>query len=263
MKHVLQHSQAARWALLLVAGGLAVSSADAAHLILQGGSRVDGRGVRLNARGDYVIETASGSRTYPAAQVLRAEADKPDGFDRAIAAANAGQDEQAIAALTEIARRNRGLGWDSRAQASIAQIQMSRNNFAGAVDAFEAVGPEGIAASPRSRPCTGRPCSRRRAMRNWAHCWMSPSVKTTGPWPHGHKLARRHQAEAAFAGAGGHGLSAYRAFSSRRSEDVQPEALYKAGVALEEMRHPKAKDMFDTLMQQYPQSDYAKRARNR
>ena len=32
---------------------------------------------------------------------------------------------------------------------------------------------------------------------------------------------------------------------------------------LEEMRHAKAQDMFDLLLKEYPQSDYAQRARNR
>ena len=45
--------------------------------------------------------------------------------------------------------------------------------------------------------------------------------------------------------------------------EVQPEALYKAGLTLEEMRHAKAQDLFDTLIEEYPQSEYAQQARNR
>ena len=45
--------------------------------------------------------------------------------------------------------------------------------------------------------------------------------------------------------------------------DVQPEALYKAGETLEELRDARAKDLFARLQREYPDSKYAARAREK
>jgi len=49
----------------------------------------------------------------------------------------------------------------------------------------------------------------------------------------------------------------------KAEKDVQPEALYKAGLVLEELRHAKARHMFDRLIKEYPESAYARKAQNR
>ena len=101
----------------------AFSSTHAAYLILKKDERrIECSSIRLNANNDYVIGTSSGSQTYPASLVARAEADKPVGFEEAITLATSGDFASSIAALKEIARKNRGLGWDDKANASIARL---------------------------------------------------------------------------------------------------------------------------------------------
>jgi hypothetical protein len=40
---------------------------------------------------------------------------------------------------------------------------------------------------------------------------------------------------------------------------VQPEALYKGVILLDEMRHPRADDLRKRLMSSYPDSSYARK----
>lgn len=44
---------------------------------------------------------------------------------------------------------------------------------------------------------------------------------------------------------------------------MQPEALYKAARVLEELHHDKAEDLMNRLINEYPESDYARKALSR
>ena len=263
MTDCLTQPRAAAWVLGLAVGWLAAAGADAAYLVLQGGARVEGRDVRRDARGDYVIETEAGSRTYRAAQVVFAEADKPAGYDQAIAEYNAGRADQAVTALTEIARRNRGLGWDDRAQAAIARIRGSQARFPEVVQAGEAISPAFLAAQPDVQFLYWRALLETGAYTKLTGL-LDPVIRAGDRSPAARALVLRGDANRRQRLLEAAALDYLRTVTLFKAvKDVQPEALFKAGETLEEMRHAKAKEMFERLIQEYPESEYAQRARAR
>lgn len=128
--------KSALWAALL---GLAAGVQAAPYVILQGNQRVDGVAIRVKADGSIVLTDAAGQqRTIPRAQVVRAVADKPAGFDQAVQQVQAGKYDEAIPALEKIVSDMRFLSWDQQAIIPLTQA-LTVKNPEKAVTVFESV----------------------------------------------------------------------------------------------------------------------------
>lgn len=247
--------------LCIVAVVLSAAAADAAFIELQGDRRVEGTTVRRTVDGDYVIQTLNGTRTYPAGQVVRAEAARPEEYDRAMGLAQDRQFEQAVPLLESIAQRYDGLGWDDRATMMLAKIHTSEGDFPRAVAAFEAM-PDDIRARPDVEPAYWRALletesfDRLEPLLNHAVRNASRDVAAQAQLMRGDMKMKRQQVEPAALDY----LRTVILFEAVRS--VQPEALYKAGKALQAMRHEKADEILDRLVRTYPDSAFAARARS-
>ena len=239
------------WATLCCVGTM---DAGAAAIELTNGKTVQGSSIRLS-RGQYVIETPSGARTYDASQVKRAISDKPENWDAVVAAARSRPGE-AVADLEAIAATYRGLDWDAKANLLIARIAAGRRDYQRAVEAYE----------------------------DLPALYLKQAETRFGYWGALVELGRFDKVEGQLDGAireGNREVSA-RAQLLRgdikmkrrllepaaldylrtvilyeKVKSVQPEALYKAGKALEELRHEGAAKMFETLRESYPNSEYA------
>jgi len=210
----------------------AVVAADAAFIELQGDRRVEGISVRRNVDGDYVLQTLNGSRTYKAAHVVRAEGTRPEEYDRAVGLAQDRRFEQAVPLLESIARRYKGLGWDDRANMMLAKIHTSEGNFQRAVAAFEAL-PNDIRARADVEPAYWRALmetdsfDQLEPLLSNAVRGASRDVAAQAQLMRGDLKMKRQQVEPAALDY----LRTVILFDAVRS--VQPEALYKAGKALQ------------------------------
>jgi len=233
----------------------AVVAAEAAFIELQGDRRVEGTSVRRNADGDYVIQTPNGSRTYKAGQVIRAEGARPAEYDRAVGLAQDRQFDEAVPLLESIAQRYPGLGWDDRANMMLAKIHVSEGDFQRAVVAFDAM-PDAIRARPDVEPVYWQALmetasfDRLEPLLSTAVRGASRDVAAQAQLMRGDMKMKRQQIEPAALDY----LRTVILFDAVRS--VQPEALYKAGKALQAMRHDKADEILDRLVQTYPDSPF-------
>jgi tetratricopeptide (TPR) repeat protein len=253
-----------RWtrAKVVLAAGLILAwggAGWAAVLVLGNGSRVEGRNLRLNAQGDYVLETAQGLRTYAAGQVQRAEADKPAGYDEALAL-RATQPEEASRRLTQIARANRGLGWDGRAWYAVAGIAAAQGRHDQAAAALEQL-PAHMMETDEVR---GTYLTALVQTGNYAKAMplLDEAIRRSGralsaraTLLRGDARLQQGQQEPALLDY----LRVWMMYADVR--ELQPEALYKAAGALAALKDPRAAELKAELERDYPNSTWAALAR--
>ena len=237
-----------------------VGQAQAAHLILQNGKRVEGSSVRLTASGDYMIKTSAGDRTFPKAQVREAVADKPAEYDKAMALVKGKKFDEAAPALEAIARKYRGVGWDDQANKVLAQIYLDQNDGKKAYGAAKAIS-EGFRSRPDVRAVywqallasdnmTELEKDLDAAIADASDRGLAARAQTM----RGDIKMKRNQTEKAV-------LDYLRTVILFESEkDAQPEALFKAAAALQQLRDGKADTLFAKLKKDYPESKYASQA---
>lgn len=123
---------AAVWLAATVAGS--VLSASAAYVIQQDGTQKNGTDIRITPDGSVMLTTAPGQQTtYAPGQYQLAVADKPAEYDKAVQLYSSRKYDEAIALLTPVAARLRGLFWDAYAGALIVQAQIAKGDAIGAV----------------------------------------------------------------------------------------------------------------------------------
>ncbi len=246
-------------AVLAVTGMTCPSQA--AFLMLTNGKKVEGSSLRLNAQGQYILETAQGVRTYEKAQVARAEADKPAGFDQAQELARSNPDK-AVEQLSAIARKSRGLGWDAKANLRVAQITSGQGKFEDAVKAFEAL-PDYMMKNSDVRFAYwkalvegGKSASLEGKLKA-AIAEGDRGVSARAQLLRGDIKMKRRQLEPA-------ALDYLRAAILYEDvREVRAEALYKAGDSLAELRDSRAGRLFDQLKSDYPDTEWAAKAADR
>jgi TolA-binding protein len=255
-----------RIALGLVAGFvIAAGNVQAATVILPNGNRIEGTDIRAQRNGDIILTTPAGQRTFARGTYAKAIADKPAAFDQARALAGQGKQDEAIAMLEKIANDFRYLDWDNNALVAIAQIQGSRNQTKEAVDTFERL----LRQSPELRDDSNvQGLYRDALLKAGMYDKLEPVVNQM--------IAKGSRADAAKAQVIRGDIRMAKGEVEAAAMDylrsailfeaevaVQPEALFKAGEALDRLRDPRAKEMYRKLVQKYPQSSFAQDARSR
>lgn len=250
--------QAATAAVLVVL--ILAATAPAATIKFKDGRTVDGADLRVNAKGDFVITVGASQRTYPAAQVEEAVADRPAAYDRATQLFQAGQYDEALKLLEQVAADYYKLGWDDRANYAAARIHVNRGAYEEAKKAFGKL-PRSFRQQPDVRVSlaqaqleTGAYAEAELALDELIRS-APREVAARAQSLRGDLKMKRRQLEPAVEDY----LRTVVLFEDVRS--VQPEALYKVGKALEEQRDARAKDMFAKLKREYPDSEYAAKAR--
>jgi len=227
--------------------------------------RMDGMSISRRANMDVVLTTAEGQFTFTADQVIRAEAAKPDDFDRAQALLEAGNYEESVRMFNDIARRLRGLTWDVRALRQVARAYEAQQNWMGVAETFE-------------RIFVDNPDMREQAQVIWPYLDALVATEQMDKLePMLERLIRTGRPEEAAKAQILRGDIRTRKGLHRdavmdylrtvvfyeRVQDLMPEALYKTARALEELRDPRAREWYAKLEGQYPQSQYAQQARER
>jgi tetratricopeptide (TPR) repeat protein len=237
----------------------------AATVILPNGNRIDGSEIRAMRNGDVVLTTPSGQRTFARGTYAKAIADKPAAFDQARSLAGQGQHDQAISLLETIANEFRFLDWDNNALIAMAQIETGRGNHAKAVETYERL----VNQSPELRDDSNVQWAYRDALlKSGNYDKLTPSLDQAIKSGSRTDAARAQVMRGDIRMAKGETepaamdyLRSAILFESEKS--VQPEALLKAGQALDKLRDPRSKEMYRRLVENYPQSPQAQEARSR
>lgn len=240
-------------------------SADAAYVLLKNGRRMSGTDIRVKPNGDVVLQASSGPLTFPANQVAQAVADKPASFDQAMALAKAGKNDQAAMLLEKIAKSYVKLGWDIKAYKELGRIYVSQGEPSKAVQSYEKL----FRVNEASKKDTDTLIGYREALFA-AKQYDKLKLKLDEAAASGSRAeaARaqimRGDIKAASGDLEGAALDYFRTAILFESEKKQhAEALYKAGDTLSQLRDSRAKDLFQTLVNTYPNSDWAQKARSR
>lgn len=256
-----------RWsagALLLAALWMAWP-ADAAYVILADGRRMEGSAIRARANGDVILTTERGELTFPRGEYREAWAARPAELDRARQQLQAGNFDAVISGLEGVVTQFRHLSWDVEALALIGRAQNEKGDYSAAVSSFNQL----FQRAPARRED--------RAIR-WP---FYRALLGTGDLERLERelnelIAGGDREDAARAqimrgdikkerGLGDAALLDYlrTVVLFQAQQDVQAEALYKAGVVLAERRDPRANDMFRRVVQDHANSPFARQARER
>jgi len=248
-------------ALVLAAWG----GIEAAVVILPNGTRVEGTDIRAQRNGDIVLTTPAGQRTFARGQYTKAIADKPAAFDQARALAQQGKHDEAIAMLEKIASDYRYLDWDNNALNAIAQIQSSRGNHKEAVDAYDRL----VRQSPELRDDANFQWAYRSSLLSASMFdklapILDQLVSTGSRTDAARAQVMRGDMKLAQGQVEAGVMDYLRSAILYESEAaVQPEALLKAGQGLEQLRDPRAKEMYRKLVAKYPASPQAQEAKSK
>ena len=236
----------------------------APYVELANGSRVGGTAIRALANGDINLTTDMGVRTFPKGSYAKAVADKPAEYDQAVAAMKAQKNDEAVKLLEGVVAKYRYLVWDVEASKLLAQALLAKGDAEGAVKAYEQL----FVLAPAEKQNADAAWGLRRAM---LKAKQYPA------------LIRQLDAVA----AAGNRADAARAqtmrgdiqldqnnvelaamdylrtailFADVKDPVVLVEATYKAAAALEQLRDPRAKEMYKKVATEFKASPYAAQA---
>ena len=246
--------------LVLAAATLVAASAGAAPFVeLPNGTKIEGTAIRATSKGEIILTTAAGNRTFPKGSYARAVADKPAEFDKARQLAAAKQYAEAEKLLKDLVVSQNGLEWDIASRLVLGrEVYGPQGNHAAAVTVFE----ELLRAAPERKNDLQVMWPYREAMANAKQFdKLLPQLTELiagGPREEAGrayilrgdvKLAQQQVEPAA--------LDYLRAaVLFENDEAVQSEGLFKAGQTLEKLRDPKAAALYEKLKTKYPASPF-------
>lgn len=235
------------------------------HVILADGRRIDGQNIRARANGDIILTTERGDLTFPRGQYREAWAARPPAIDQAMQHLQGRRFDQAISAAEQVVSSMRNLGWDNEALAILGRANVGKGEYGAAISSFDRLFQN---APARREDSTlrwiyyqallgGGQLDRLETSLNDLISNGTREEAARAQIMRGDVRSERGQTEEAALDY----LRTVVLFSAVR--DVQAEALYKAGVALEAMRHDKARDMFRRVVDQHRNSPFAAQAQAR
>ncbi len=249
--------------VLALALACAASSAPAAYVITLQGQRVDGTEIRAKSDGEIILTTPQGTRSFFQGQYMKAVADKPAEIDKAAQLIEAKQFDEAAKLLEDVILKYRYLDWDVQARTMLPQVYVRKGDMAGAVAAYDKL----FAAAPKTKEDAEVLWSYRQALLDAKQFdkleQQLNDVIANGSRPdaaraqimRGDIRVAQNQLESAM-------LDYMRTVVLfEKEKDAQPEALYKAAETLKALRDPRSAEMAKKLVEQYPSSPYAAKAK--
>lgn len=240
-------------------------TADAAHVILTDGRRIDGTAIRARANGDVILTTERGDLTFGRGQYREAWADRPAELDQARQHMQARRYDQVISTLEGVVTRYRHLSWDMEALAMIGQANNAKGDHAAALSAYERL----FQHAPRRREDPNMRWGYYEALlgaeqldrlENYLNEIISEGKRSEAARAQimrGDVKRKRGMTE--------DGLLDYlrTVVLFKAESEVQAEATFKAAEALDAMRDQRARDMYRKVVEEHGGSPYAARAREK
>lgn len=251
----------------LVAMVVAGQAWAAPYVILkQGKQRYEGVSLRAKFDRSIVLKRADGTEmTFTADQVEMAVADKPATYDATVAAVQGGKYDAAIPALKQIITDYRCLTWDLYATAALSSAYIAKKDPDSAVRAYEDIFklyPQAETTGDSMWRYTDALVAAKqfakvepkldKAIKEGAKPEAARALVTRGDIRRGEnklELAVRDYLRTVW--------------FFERERDVMPRALLRAGQVLEQLRDPRAKQMYSRLVQEYPDSPEAQEAKGK
>lgn len=258
------HGHRTLTALALV-GLLAAQAAWTAPFVeLTNGQRVVGKEIRAKANGDIVLNRDEGPVTFTKAQVKRAVADKPDQMDAVVRAVQTGQYDKAIPVLEKLITDYRALYWDvvamdqlGRAQAGMGKADEALKTYAKLARTY----PDAMKGDAKWGYLQALIAAKKYTD---AEKKLKEVIQTGSREDAALAQIMRGDARAAQGDREGAAINYLRTVILFKAvAEHQPQALYKAGVALDQMKDPRAKQQFQLLRQNYPDSPWAAKAKGK
>ncbi len=248
-----------------VMAALLAMSAPAAVVVLKDGKQVQGSQVRVKSDGSVSIITAQGNLTYAKGQYIKVVADKPANFDELMKQVAAGQGAAAIAPLKQLILDNRGMGWDDQGRILLGKVYYTQGKYADAITVYE----ELFKSNPEAQNKPDIQSAYREALMK-----AGDTGKLTGSLDSAIKSGNREEAARAQMQRGDMKMSRGQteeavmdylrtALLFRDVPATQPEALYKAAEGLTQLRDPRAKNLYQDIVDSFPDSEYAAQARTK
>lgn len=248
--------------LLFVAGWVAA----APYVIRKSGTKHEGKDIRKMRNGDIVLTKENGDRlTFTEDQVEEAVADKPRRFDAAVEAVKQGKNEMATDALEKIVDEYEGLSWDVKAMPYLARAYAGTEQYQKAVNLFQDMFEENPELKNESELMMPYSDVLLKAGKTATLKKLLDEMISEGD----RKAAAKAQLmrgnikmeEENYKGAAKDYLRTVYFF--RNIESVMPEATYKLAQALEKMRDNRAEKWYKTVVQRYPGTEYAQKAKGK
>ncbi|HMP72437.1 MAG TPA: tetratricopeptide repeat protein [Kiritimatiellia bacterium] len=249
--------------LAVLAAGLGASHASGQFVILPNGNRIDGTDIRSRPNGEVILTTPQGQRTFARGQYARAESARPAAMDRAAQLTQQGNHDEAIRLLEQVVNEHRFLTWDNNARVALARVHTAKGDHARAVTTYEELfraAPEFLNESAavwgfRNALLEAKQFDRLGTELDQA---VAGGSRTDAARAH----VMRGDVKLAQGNVEGAVMDYLRsALLFEREAAVQPEALFKAGLGLERLRDPRAREMFQRVVQNHPNSPFAQQAR--
>lgn len=266
MKIVHRQKRTLVWAVVLVpflwAGYV---TAERPYVILEDGRRMEGASIRAQRDGTIILRTERGDLTLAPEQYREAWAARPRQMDQAEQLLQRERYDDMIPVAEEIVREYRHLGWDVEAMALMGGARIGLGDYQSAISIYNRLFD--TAPNRREDPAI-----------RWAYYNALLGAERYSELQEklDELIREGERSEAARAqvmrgdmkrqqGRVETGLLDYLRtvvlFQAQR--DVQAEALFKAGLALGEMRDDRAREMFRKVVEEHGNTPYAQQARER
>lgn len=247
--------------LILGLIGCCTAAYAAPFVVLNDGRVQKGTGIRAKLNGDIILTTDRGDVTFTKGQYTRAEADKPAQWDQIVRSVESNP-ATAIPALQTIIKANANLGWDLRGMAQLGAAQVASGKVEEGISTYESLfrkSPEAARSDARWGYYDAMVASKK-------YSKLELALKTEVKEGTRSDAARAQiirgdilMSQGDTQGAAMDYLKTVLLF--KQQQDVQAEALYKAGEALAKMKDPRASEQFKEAVQKYPDSPWAGKAR--
>ena len=251
----------------LIAAGIAGTAIAAPFVVMPDGNRVQGTAIRALANGDINLTTDMGIRTFPNGSYAKAVADKPAEYDQAVAALTAKKYEEAAKLFAGIVVSHRNLEWDVQAAKQLPLALLGKGDAEGAVQAYEKL----FLLAPAEKQNPDVAWGMRRALlaakQYAALSRQLDAVAAAGNRPEAARAqTMRGDVQLAQNNVELAALDYLRTailFQDVRDAALQGEACFKAAAALEQLRDPRAKDLYKKVVADYGASPYAAQAQGK
>lgn len=245
----------------------AVAATAEPYVVMPNGQRVQGTAIRMTATGDINLTTPQGIRTFAKGTFAKAVADEPAEYKQATAALAAGKYDVAEKLCKDIAAKFRGLTWDVEATKVLGKAQIGKGDAEGAVQTYEKL----FAMSAEAKKDGALQWDYRKALlaaKQYSRlAGQLDQVAANGSRADAARAqTMRGDIQLAQNNVEGAVLDYLRTailFADVKDADVLGEACFKAAQTLEQLRDPRAKEMYAKVVNEYGTSKYAAQARGK
>lgn len=237
----------------------------AAYVVTPQGQTIQGSDIRSRANGDIVLTTDKGPLTFTKGSYVRAVADEPADYRKAQQLAAAKKYDESVRLLRDIVLQYKNLQWDHRARMTLAEVYAQQGDLDNARLTYDEI----FRVMPKAKEMPEVAWPYREVMlRSEKYAILEPELNTLIQSADREEAARAQIMRGDMSKAQGKIEPSVMDYMRTMVffKDVpayQPEAMFKAAEGLEAMRDERAKNVYRTLVEEYPDSPYAQKARGK